>query len=45
MKIVRTRLYITCNKKSLFVKELLRLLWVFTDFSILLVAFWTQTLR
>jgi len=45
MKIIRTYLYITCNKKILFVKKYLSLLWVFTDFSILLVAFWTQTLR
>jgi len=39
MKIVRTYLYITCNKKLLFVKKYLSLLWVFTDFSILIVAF------
>ena len=37
-KIIRTYLYITCNKKILFVKKYLSLLWVFTDFSILLVA-------
>jgi len=36
---VRTYLYITGNKKTLFVKKYLSLLWVFTDFSILLVAF------
>jgi len=45
MKIIHTYLYITCNKKILFVKKYLSLLWVFTNFSILLVAFWTQTLR
>jgi len=39
MKILRTYLYVTCNKKILFVKKYLNLLWVFTDFSILLVAF------
>jgi len=39
MKIIRTYLYITCNKKNLFVKKYLSLLWVFTDFSILPVAF------
>jgi len=39
MKIIRTYLYITRNKKVLFVKKYLSLLWVFTDFSILLVAF------
>jgi len=38
-KIIRTYLYITCNKEILFVKKYLSLLWVFTDFSILLVAF------
>jgi len=32
-------LYITCNKNILFVKIYLSQLWVFTDFSILLVAF------
>jgi len=42
MKIIRTYLYITCNKKIWFVKKYLSLLWVFTDFSVLLVAFWTQ---
>jgi hypothetical protein len=31
--------YINCNKKILFVKKYLSLLWVVTDFSILLVAF------
>ena len=31
--------YITCNKNILFVKKYLSLLWVFTDFSSLLVAF------
>ena len=40
---MHVHLYITCNKKILFVKKYLSLLWVFTDFSILLVAFWTQT--
>jgi len=45
MKIIRTYLYKTCNKKILFVKQYLSLSWVFTDFSILFVAFWTQTLR
>jgi len=40
-KIIHTYLYITCDKKILFVKKYLSLLWVFTDFSILLVAFWT----
>jgi len=39
MKIKRTYLYTTCNKKNLFVKKYLSLLWVFTDFSILFVAF------
>jgi len=37
-KIICTYLYITCNKKILFVKKYFSLLWVFTDFSILL--FW-----
>jgi len=32
-------LYITCNKKILFVKKYLSQFWVFTDFFILLVAF------
>jgi len=45
MKIIRMYLYITRNKKILFVKKYLSLLWVFTDFSILLAAFWTCTLR
>ena len=39
MKIIRPYLYIICNKKILFVKKYLSLLWVFTDFTILLVAF------
>ena len=39
MKIICTYLYITCNKKILLVKKYLSLLWVFTDFSIILVAF------
>jgi hypothetical protein len=39
MKIKRTCLYITCNNKILFVKKYLSILWVFTVFSILLVAF------
>jgi len=43
MKIVCTYLYVTRNKKILFVQKYLNLLWVFTNFSILLVAFWTQT--
>jgi len=43
-KIICTYLYITCNKKILFVTKYLSLFWVFTDLSILLVAFWTQTL-
>jgi hypothetical protein len=38
-KIICTYLYITCNNKILFVKKYLSLLWVFTDFSIILVAF------
>ena len=38
-KILRTYLYITCNEKILFVKKYFSPLWVFTDFSILLVAF------
>jgi len=33
-----TNLYITCNKNIFFVKNYLSLLWVFTNFSILLVA-------
>jgi len=44
MKIIHMYLYINCKKKILFVKKYLSLLWVFTDFSILLLAFWTQTL-
>jgi len=32
-KIIRTYLYITCNKKHLFIKKI----WVFTDFSIFLL--------
>jgi len=39
MKIIRTYMYINCNKKILFVKKYFSLLWVFTDFFILLVAF------
>ena len=39
MNIIRLCFYITCNKKIVFVKECLILLWVFTDFSVLLVAF------
>jgi len=42
-KIIHTYLYLTCNKKILFAKKYLSLLWIFTGFSIL-VAFWTQTL-
>jgi len=45
MKIIRTYLYITNNKNILFVKKHLSLLWVFINVFILLVAFWTQTLR
>jgi len=41
MKIIRTYLYIICNKEILFVKNYLSLLWVFPNFSFLLVAFWT----
>jgi len=40
-KIIRTYLYITCNRKILFVIKYFSLLWVFTNFSILLFAFWT----
>jgi hypothetical protein len=36
MKIIRTYLYINCNKKISFVKKYLTLLWVFTDFFLLL---------
>jgi hypothetical protein len=43
MTIICTYLYIKCNKKLSFVKKYLSLLWVFTDFSILLVAFWTHS--
>jgi len=39
LQIIRIYLYITCNKKILLVKKYLSLLWVFTDFSVLLVAF------
>jgi hypothetical protein len=39
VKITRTYLYITCNKKILVVKKYFSLLCVFTDFSILLFAF------
>jgi len=45
MKIIHMYVYITCNMKILFVKKYLSLLWVFTNFSILLFAFWTQKLR
>jgi len=45
MKITYTYQYIMCKKKTWFVTKYLSLLWVFTNFSILLVAFWTQTLR
>ena len=38
-KIISTYLYITCNKKILFVKKCFSLSWVFTDFSTLLFAF------
>ena len=37
MKIIRTYLYITCNKKILFFKKYLNVLWVFTDFSTFLL--------
>ena len=37
MKIIRTYLYITCNKKMLFVKKYLSLLWVFTTSSFFLL--------
>jgi hypothetical protein len=39
MKIIHMYLYITCNKKILFVKKYLSLLWIFTDLSILLFCF------
>ena len=39
MKIIHMKLYITCNKKILFVKKYFSLLWVFTDLSILRFAF------
>jgi hypothetical protein len=39
MKIIRTYLYITFKKKILFVKKYLSLLWVFTVFYVVLVAF------
>jgi len=42
MKIICMYLYTTCNKNILFVKKYLSLLWVFTDFSIIFVAFRTQ---
>jgi ABC-type transport system involved in Fe-S cluster assembly fused permease/ATPase subunit len=42
MTILLTYLYIICNKKILFVKNYLSLLWVFGDFFILLVIFCTQ---
>jgi hypothetical protein len=38
-KIIRTYLYTICNKKFLFVKKYFSLLWVFTNFSILLYVF------
>ena len=38
-KILCTYLYITCNKKILFVKKYFSLLWVFSDFSILYFFF------
>ena len=44
-KIIHKYLYITCNKKILFVKKYVSLMWVFTDFSIHLVAFCTQTMQ
>ena len=44
LKIICAHLYIACTKIILFVKKYLSLLWVFTDFSLLLVAFWTLTL-
>ena len=39
VKIIAMYLYINCNKKTVIVKECLNLLWIFTDFSIILVAF------
>jgi len=39
MKIIRTYVYITCDKKILFVKKYISLLWVLPDFSIHLFAF------
>jgi len=45
MKFVRIYLYVTCNKTILFYFfKYFSLFWIFTDFSILLFAFWTQTL-
>jgi hypothetical protein len=38
MKILRTYLYITCNKENVFVKTYFSLLWVFTDCAILLFS-------
>jgi len=38
-KIIRTYLYIACNKKIVFIKKYISLLLVFADFSIPLVAF------
>jgi hypothetical protein len=38
-KMIRMYLCIICNKKILFVKTYFSLLWVFTNFSILLFAF------
>jgi len=38
MKIINTYLYITFNKNTLFVNIYFSLLWIFTDFSILLFA-------
>ena len=35
----------TCNKNILFAKKYFSLLRVFTNFSVLLFAFWTQTLQ
>jgi hypothetical protein len=38
-KIIRTYLYMTCNKKILCVKKYFSILLIFTDFSILLFCF------
>ena len=43
MKILRTYLYVPSNKKILFVKKYLSLLWVFTDFPFFLLFLNTNT--